>query len=192
MNTRAARTLNLHAVIERSRANGPGERMVIWTQGCDLGCPGCFNPQTHPFEEHLVVTVDALASRIAGQAARLDGLTVSGGEPFAQPEPLAELLAAVRARTALSILVFSGYTLAQIRRDERRARALRYVDVLIAGRYAARRRAGTALLGSANQAIHLLSARHRMEEIRATPECEIHIGSDGTTTVTGIGAPGLA
>jgi len=40
-------TLRLHAFLPRSRANGPGWRSVVWVQGCSLGCPGCFNPQTH-------------------------------------------------------------------------------------------------------------------------------------------------
>ncbi|MCU0780030.1 MAG: radical SAM protein [Akkermansiaceae bacterium] len=43
-------TLRLHAFLPRSRANGPGWRSVVWVQGCSLGCPGCFNPQTHDWE----------------------------------------------------------------------------------------------------------------------------------------------
>src|SRR3972149_712339 len=39
--------LRLHALLPRSRANGPGMRAVIWFQGCTRGCPGCFNPETH-------------------------------------------------------------------------------------------------------------------------------------------------
>jgi anaerobic ribonucleoside-triphosphate reductase activating protein len=42
--------LRLHGFVARSRANGPGIRAVVWTQGCTLGCPGCFNPGSHPSE----------------------------------------------------------------------------------------------------------------------------------------------
>ncbi len=40
-------TLRLHSLMECSTVNGPGRRAVIWTQGCSLQCPGCWNPQTH-------------------------------------------------------------------------------------------------------------------------------------------------
>ena len=53
-------TLRLHAFLPRSRANGPGWRSVVWVQGCSLGCPGCFNPQTHDREE-IAATPEAEA-----------------------------------------------------------------------------------------------------------------------------------
>ena len=61
--------LRLHAFLPRSRANGPGVRAVIWVQGCSLGCPGCFNPQTHAFSGGEVVTVEELFERIVGLGA---------------------------------------------------------------------------------------------------------------------------
>ncbi|MGE3780657.1 MAG: 4Fe-4S cluster-binding domain-containing protein [Pirellulaceae bacterium] len=39
--------LRVHALMECSTVNGPGVRAVIWVQGCSLGCPGCWNAQTH-------------------------------------------------------------------------------------------------------------------------------------------------
>jgi len=41
--------LNIHSILNESRANGPGKRFVIWVQGCDIACDGCFNPETHSF-----------------------------------------------------------------------------------------------------------------------------------------------
>ncbi len=41
----------VHSVLPRSAVNdGPGERVVIWFQGCDLRCPGCWNPSSHAFD----------------------------------------------------------------------------------------------------------------------------------------------
>ena len=51
-------TLRLHGFLPRSRANGPGWRSVVWVQGCSLGCPGCFNPQTHGREEEEGETLE--------------------------------------------------------------------------------------------------------------------------------------
>lgn len=74
-------TLRLHAFLPRSRANGPGWRSVVWVQGCSLGCPGCFNPQTHNREEvGEAVEVAEVMQRIL--AAGTEGVTVSGGEPL--------------------------------------------------------------------------------------------------------------
>jgi len=40
----------VHSMLPRSTANGPGERAVVWFQGCDLRCSGCWNPRTHGFD----------------------------------------------------------------------------------------------------------------------------------------------
>ena len=50
--------IRLHAFEPASRANGPGPRAAVWFQGCTLGCPGCFNPDTHPHEPRLVILDD--------------------------------------------------------------------------------------------------------------------------------------
>jgi anaerobic ribonucleoside-triphosphate reductase activating protein len=192
MSARNPNRLNVHAMVERSRANGPGERFVIWLQGCPLRCPGCFNPNTHDTGPRMLLTADALARQIVAAAPGLEGLTVSGGEPFAQPRGLRALLAAVRAQVDLSVLLFSGFTLRQILQDEAMAAVLADVDVLIAGRYAARRHHGRQLLGSSNQRIHLLSTRHTHEELRAVPECEVHLAHDGSVIVSGVAAAALA
>jgi pyruvate-formate lyase-activating enzyme len=63
--------LNLHALWPRSRANGPGVRMVLWLQGCTLGCPGCFNPATHAPESRWQVPVAEMLRGSANKAVHL-------------------------------------------------------------------------------------------------------------------------
>lgn len=176
--------LRLHAREPRSRANGPGVRAVVWVQGCSLGCPGCFNPDTHaPGAE--ATPVRDVVRWITGQAG-IDGLTVSGGEPFEQPDGLLALVRAVRADTDLSILVFSGYTIDEIRDQALGPAILDHIDVLIDGRYRAGERVATAMRGSANQSIHCLTDRHTAAEIEATPEAELRIAADGSVTISGV------
>lgn len=177
-------TLRLHSILPRSRANGPGWRSVVWVQGCSLGCPGCFNPQTHDREQVAEeVKVEDLIRRIV--EADTEGLTVSGGEPLQQADAVVALLEAARA-AGLSTLLFTGLEWEEVQRLPLAPRIMQCVDVLLAGRYVADQRVATGLLGSANKTVHILSPRHTLEEIAATPEAEVVILPDGRVVFSGI------
>lgn len=179
-------TLNLHAIMPRSRANGPGVRTVIWFQGCTLGCPHCFNPETHSSTPRMMVSVAELVNGLTRLEGAIEGITISGGEPSQQAEGLLRLLAGVRASTQLSIILFSGYTLGEIQRMPLGPAILAFVDVLIDGRYVHARRLARGLRGSSNQTTHLLTDRYTLEQIERTPPAEIRIDADGTIWVTGV------
>jgi anaerobic ribonucleoside-triphosphate reductase activating protein len=116
-----------------------------------------------------------------------DGVTVSGGEPLDQAESVLELSRRCQ-EAGRSVILFTGYAWAELRRDRPVVVAglERHVDVVVAGRYVAARRVATGLRGSANKTIHLLTDRYRPEEIEVTPVAEILIGADGTLTTTGV------
>lgn len=172
----AATRLRVHAFLPASRANGPGLRAVLWTQGCSLGCPGCFNPETHPFAGSLL-PVDEVFRWIT-DATGIEGLTVSGGEPLQQWPAVRQLLQMVRAETDLSVVLFSGYSLDEIGRRTCRD-VVSYVDVLIAGRYAS----------SAPKAVHLLGDRYTAADMAAVPTAEVVIAANGDVVITGIDPP---
>ena len=174
----------VHAVEPRSRANGPGARYVVWLQGCTLGCPGCFNPATHPAIGGREVEVSALVREIAAVDG-VEGLTLSGGEPLQQPEAALALLRGARA-LGLSTLVFSGYTIDEIRAQPRGEPILSAIDVLVDGRYVSGERLGAGLRGSSNQRIHCLTARYTLAEVEGTPVAEIRIAPDGSVVLTGV------
>lgn len=172
----------IHAREPRSRANGPGTRFVIWMQGCTLGCPGCFNPGTHATVGGETLEVEALLREIGRD---VDGLTLSGGEPMQQAPAALELLLGARRR-GLSTLMFSGYTIDEIRAQALGPAVLAHLDVLVDGRYVAGDRIGSGLRGSANQQIHVLGRRHTRAEVEATPTAEIRIARDGSVVLTGV------
>ena len=182
-------TLDLHAIVEKSVANGPGERTVIWFQGCPLACPGCFNPETHAAAPRIIVRVGELIESIVDRRTEIDGISVTGGEPFGQTRALADLLAGVRRRSSLSVLVFTGYTWKELARIAGANDCLSYIDVLIAGRYVAKQRIGRGLLGSANQRIHFLTQRYREEDLQRVPPGEILIDRQGRVTMSGVDVP---
>jgi anaerobic ribonucleoside-triphosphate reductase activating protein len=178
--------LRLHAFLPRSHANGPGVRAVIWFQGCRLGCPGCFNPETHASDSRLTIPAIALAEDLAGQQSEIENITVSGGEPLEQPEGLLQLLTALRMATHLSTVLFSGYTLAETMKMAYGPRIFRLVDVLIAGPFVQARRIARGLRGSANQVVHLLTNRYTARDIANTPPGEVCIDPSGDIYLTGV------
>lgn len=173
--------LNVARTLRRSAANGPGERFVVWVQGCPLACPGCWNPDTWSFERRVVRDVDELAAEIL-RVEDIEGVTFTGGEPFAQARALAELARRVRHR-GLSVFVFTGYDLAELTADAAK-QLLAVTDVLVAGRYERDQRTlASPWLGSTNQRIHFLSDLYRPTDMTAA--VEVRIDHDGALTVTG-------
>ena len=180
----------LHAMEPRSRANGPGVRTVVWFQGCTLGCVGCFNPATHTpsgvDNTDPSANFDTVVAGLASAAASgIEGLTLSGGEPMQQMDAAIALLAAARL-AGLSTLMFSGYTIEEIRQLPRGAEALTLLDVLIDGRYRSDLRLGQGLRGSSNQRVHLLSNRYTTRDIDDAPLGEVRIAPNGEVILTGV------
>lgn len=173
--------LKTGAVLERSLANGPGERFVIWTQGCALACPGCFNTHLWPGGGKALST-RSLARR-ANSEAGLRGVTLTGGEPLEQPEAVLELLGLLDPR--LDTVVFTGFTPAEIEADPRKAGILKAADLIVAGRYE-REKASEANLwaGSSNKVVLPLTGRIRADEF---PSCRVEaiLAPDGSVTITG-------
>jgi anaerobic ribonucleoside-triphosphate reductase activating protein len=184
--------LRVAGTLRGSRANGPGLRAVLWTQGCDLGCPGCFNPSTHSHEGGALADPEDLASRFAEWIAidRLDGATVSGGEPLQQAAAVARFLESLRRRSAdAGVVLFTGYTLAETARIPDASAVLAHTDLLVAGRYAAGRRHGRGLLGSLNQRLHHLTDRYASTDLDAVPTSEVVILPTGEVVVSGVDPP---
>lgn len=125
--------LTIAGVVKESIVDGRGIRYTVFTQGCPHHCPGCHNPQTWPFEGGEITTPQKLFEDFQKNPI-LKGITFSGGEPFCQPGPLAELARLVHG-IGKDVTVFSGYTYEQLmeRNDPQVDELLRETDVLIDG-----------------------------------------------------------
>ena len=112
--------INIHSVINSSRVNGPGDRFVIWTQGCRKGCKNCYNPETWSHYRNDLINVDVLIKSV--RESDCSGVTITGGDPFEQPEELFYLLGKIKQLDLSDgVIVFSGYTIDEIRvREELR------------------------------------------------------------------------
>jgi anaerobic ribonucleoside-triphosphate reductase activating protein len=107
MNSTSIRLSRLHFPVN---SLGPGRRIGIWLQGCSIRCPGCISMDTWEAQRGHT-TVESVLEALEEWLADADGFTVSGGEPFDQPEALRVLLSGLRERHSGDILVYSGYPL---------------------------------------------------------------------------------
>ena len=98
--------LRISGIVSESIVDGPGIRYVIFTQGCPHHCPGCHNPQTHDFQGGRLADREEIL-RAVRENPLLGGVTFSGGEPFAQPEALAELAREIKSMDR-HLMIYSG------------------------------------------------------------------------------------
>lgn len=123
--------IRIAGIAPESIVDGPGFRFTVFTQGCFHDCPGCHNPETHDPDGGRAVTVKSLVDAIRKNAL-LDGLTLSGGEPFEQVDACVRLAAEARGM-GLNVWAYSGYTFEQLTADPEKMRLLSVCDVLVDG-----------------------------------------------------------
>lgn len=125
--------MRIAGTVQDSIVDGPGFRFTVFTQGCSHHCPGCHNPQTHNPSGGTEHTVEELLERMRSNPLT-DGLTLSGGEPFEQPEDCL-LLAQGAHESGLNVWSYTGYLFEFLRDQgtEAQKALLRELDVLVDG-----------------------------------------------------------
>lgn len=132
---RSSEFLQLAGIERESVVDGPGLRAVVFFQGCPHHCMGCHNPETWDPARGRRETLQNVWDTIA-QHPLLQGITLSGGEPFLQPEAAAQLAAWAKSR-GWDVMVYTGYTWEELMdtSDEACRRLLEHTDLLVDGRY---------------------------------------------------------
>ncbi len=125
----------IHAIEKNSLTNGPGNRMVIWVQGCTLNCPGCFNPETHNPLSGNLLSVHSILQQIKDQQKNLEGITISGGEPLQQLPVINTLCQEIKKQTNLGIILLTGFTYTEAQNLFLFNSLISTIDLLIAGRF---------------------------------------------------------
>ncbi|MEG0276589.1 MAG: anaerobic ribonucleoside-triphosphate reductase activating protein [Coprobacillus sp.] len=126
--------LRTYGKVNDSIVDGPGLRYSIFTQGCLHRCKGCHNPKSHDLSGGYLEDIRTFINEIESNPL-LDGVTISGGEPFLQPIPLIELLTILKEKN-IHIMIYSGYTFEEILElgiVERKLLSL--CDILVDGRF---------------------------------------------------------
>ncbi|MGI6518883.1 MAG: anaerobic ribonucleoside-triphosphate reductase activating protein [Bacillota bacterium] len=146
--------LRLAGIVDESVVDGPGVRLVIFAQGCPHHCPRCHNPHTWNMDGGALVAAEEIVERLRANPV-LAGVTLSGGEPFAQASEFGRLAAAI-SRMSLSVMAYTGYTWENI--VQWRSPGVRLLldntDILVDGPYVdSLRKPGLKWRGSSNQRI---------------------------------------
>lgn len=157
----------LAGVVNDSIVDGPGLRLAVFAQGCPHHCPECHNPQSHDFDGgEWGDTAEIL--RIAEDNCLLDGITLTGGEPFCQPEACAELARGAH-ELELNVWVYTGYLFENLLNGtDAQRELLKNADVLVDGPFLiAQKSMDVRFRGSKNQRLidvqKSLNAGHTVE-----------------------------
>ncbi len=151
--------MNVARILYPVEVLGPGKRLGIWVCGCRRGCKGCSNPELWVQKPEYEVTVEDIMSlvRRISDSHKIDGFTISGGEPMDQPEGLSQLITQLSAYSK-DILIYTGYRIDELKKREDPATniILSRAAVLIDGEYREEENMDVLLRGSSNQRIHIL------------------------------------
>lgn len=143
--------LRISGIESESIVDGEGIRYVIFTQGCPHHCPGCHNPQTHSFNKGKLVSTDEILIDISKSKDYIDGITLSGGEPFCQSNQCS-IIAEKAHEMGLTVWCYTGYLFEELYgRDDR---LLNHIDILVDGPFVLNERSlDLEFRGSKNQRI---------------------------------------
>lgn len=128
----------LYRLYHNSVVDGPGRRSVVQVSGCSIRCEHCIVPQTHRQENGILVSISSIVAEVVAHREEHDGVTILGGEPFDQPESVAELVSRLK-HLGIHVTVYSGYTIEQL--IQKRLPSIDYIlthiDLLIDGPFVA-------------------------------------------------------
>ena len=168
--------------VANTKVLGPYNRFALWVQGCLKQCPGCLSQDSQPLDGgYEADTMDLAETIISTQD--IEGITISGGEPFLQSEALVDLVNRVRAKKDIGVIVYTGNDLNEIEDNE----LTKLCDIVIDGEYIDGLNDGLSLRGSSNQKIRMITKRYENEAEKLYGvqgrKTELYFREDQTTMV---------
>ena len=137
--------MRIAGILPCSFVNGEGARYVVFLQGCNHHCQGCQNPETWNFDGGTEISAKEIAEDFRKRKL-LDGITLSGGDPFYQQESCLELLSFL---PGVNVWIYTGFDYDEISETELAKKA----DVLVVGKFIEDLKCDGQYFGSSNQKI---------------------------------------
>ncbi len=176
--------LRLYMTAPCSEVLGPYKRFIVWVQGCKRRCKGCIAKDSWALDGGELVEVDTIVQQILRQE-NIEGITISGGEPFLQQDALCELISKVREHKNVGVIIYTGMKYSEIENT-----ALAHsADLIIDGEYVEELNDNKSLRGSSNQNVLCLTERYKdiISEYYGIQGRKIElILADGITKMIGI------
>lgn len=125
-------------IFKETISDGPGFRYSIYFSGCSHGCSGCHNEDSWDSEQGKILDDEYFKKIISEIKANkmLNGITLSGGDPFYNPKELLDLLVKIKKEMEdINIWCYTGYTIEQLINNEIMRESLKYLDTLVDGRF---------------------------------------------------------
>ena len=137
-----------------SIVDGLGIRAVLWTQGCPHNCPGCHNPETHSYDNGILIDTEEIKKQLESLDIE-EGLTLSGGDPLEQVEACLDIATHAK-KLGLNIWCWTGYTYEElIKKSDKNPIILEFlkvIDILVDGKFILKEKSlETKFRGSKNQ-----------------------------------------
>ena len=129
--------LRILGTYKETVVDGEGLRYSIYFAGCTHACKGCHNKESWCPDNGTLVTeeyLDKLINEINSNPL-LDGITLSGGDPLYNPEEMFEVIKYLKEKTQMDIWLYTGYTIEELRKDNKKMAVLEYVDTLVDGKF---------------------------------------------------------
>ena len=174
-------TISLGQIEHSCSIYGPNSRTVVWVQGCNLGCKGCWNKDLWPKFGGDETEIDSIIQLAIDKGD--EGLTILGGEPLQQPSATLELIQKAKDKD-LGIFLYTGYELDELSGDA--LQCIEQSDIVVCGRYVDELRdTNLRWRGSSNQQVMFLSSRYEHYEFIEDNEVQITLNEDGTLSILG-------
>lgn len=139
-------------------SNGPGCRVSVFVQGCEIRCKGCFNQDLWNKNEGIEWTEQT--TKLLLELINKDwikGITWLGGEPSMYPKEIAELNKEIRERMPeKSIWLYTGLSPQTVKNTEKEELKALFdsCDAIVAGPFVEELRdINLQFMGSSNQEI---------------------------------------
>ncbi len=156
-------TIQVNHMVKKTDVLGPGRRFVLWVQGCKKRCKNCINPAGQALEGGQLISVEEIFDIICEQK-EIQGITISGGEPFLQFPAIFKLVMLIKEYTNLDIMLFSGYTYEEIKSQYSKETLdlfFHKIDIFVDGEYIDALNNNQMFRGSENQNIYFFTEKYR-------------------------------
>lgn len=180
--------MRVNRIVSETYAEGPGLRYCIWVQGCSQHCEGCFAKALWDYNGGYEISYDEIISDIQKKSNSIRGITLLGGEPFDKAEELL-LIAKYAKSLSLDVIAFTGYLYDDILKNPVQNMLLKYVDLLIDGKFdISKQDFSRPLVGSSNQRFIFLTEKISEAEINNYKNrFEIRTDKNGKILFNGMG-----